>query len=126
MKLDAMNVGKMETLLREWGEQLDALVARSQAAGAAVASDYHKRIEDVKSQCKVAKTRLEEIRAAGSFRWQVFESAMEGRWKKLESAFKRVTKEEPAPATTAPVPSSTVAPLVDAQGDAPHTVPPPA
>jgi hypothetical protein len=94
MRLDAMNVQKMETLIKGWDVDLDAYLAKADQPGTKFADGFRSRVENVKSQCKSALGRLDQIKAYGCFRWQVFEQGMNGAWKKLDSAFRKLAEEE--------------------------------
>jgi hypothetical protein len=94
MRLDAMNVQKMEGLIKTWDVDLDAFLAKADQPGMKFAVGFRDRIEKVKSQCKSAQDRLDQIKAVGCFRWQVFEAGMDGAWKKLDAAFRKLTLEE--------------------------------
>jgi hypothetical protein len=90
-KMDA-RVGKMETQLKQWGAKLDELVAKAEEAGAEAKIDYRKRIDDLKSKHQVAQSKLAELRAGGSEKWDILKSGVESAWKELEVAFKKMTK----------------------------------
>jgi hypothetical protein len=89
-----MNVPKMESLIKKWDVDRDAFLAKSDQPDSKFADGFRNRIENVKLQCKSAPSRLEQIKAVGCFRWQVFEAGMNGAWKKLDSAFRKLTEEE--------------------------------
>jgi hypothetical protein len=94
MKLDAMTLGKMETQLKQWNLQIETFTAKSDDPGTTSPIDFRKHIDNVKSQCKATQERLDEIKAAGCFRWQVYEPGIIGTWKKLDNAFKRLSEED--------------------------------
>lgn len=84
------NVGRMETQLKHWGAKLDELVAKAEKAGAGMKIDHRKRIDDLKAKYQVAQSRLGELKAAGSEKWEVLKTGVESAWNELEAAFKKL------------------------------------
>jgi uncharacterized coiled-coil DUF342 family protein len=85
------NVGKMETQLKKWGAKLDELIAKADEAGAEAKVDYRKRIDDLKAKHHAATIKLDELKAAGSEKWETFKGGIESAWGELETAFKKLT-----------------------------------
>jgi hypothetical protein len=92
MKTVAANVGKMEAELRQWGVKLDKLMAKAEAAGTEVKSDYRKGVEDLKGKYKVAQSKFTESKAAGGAKWGILKTGLEAAWNDLEAAFKKMGK----------------------------------
>jgi len=90
METMAAHVGKMETRLKEWGAQLDELVAKGHEASAEAKIDYRKRIDDLKAKHQAAQAKLEELKTAGSEKWETFKAGVESAWNELEVAFKKM------------------------------------
>ncbi len=84
------HVAKMETRLEQYGARLDRLVAKAKEAGAEAKTDYRKRIQDLKAKYRAAQSRLDELRAAGSGKWDTVKAGVESAWAELEAAFKRL------------------------------------
>jgi hypothetical protein len=97
-----MNVQRMEGLIKTWDVDLDGLLAKADQPELKFAEGFRRRIEDVKLQCRSAQSMLDQIRAYGCFRWQVFEPGMNVAWKKLDAAFRRLTEEERGVPSQAP------------------------
>ena len=92
MKMDEADAGKMEAQLRNWGVKLDKVMARAEAAGTGVKIDYRKGVDDLKAKYKVAQSRFDECKAAGSTKWGIFKTGLEAAWNDLETAFKKLSK----------------------------------
>lgn len=86
-------MGKMEAQLHEWAVKLDELKAKTEAAGADVKAEYRKHVRDLKSKHRVAKRKLDQLKAAGTDELDTIKTSVEGIWAELETAFKKVTKE---------------------------------
>lgn len=84
------NVGRMETQLKQWGAKLDELIAKADEAGTAAKIDYRKRIDDLKAKHLAATAKLDELKVAGSEKWETFKSGIESAWGELETAFKKL------------------------------------
>jgi TolA-binding protein len=83
-------VGKMESQIKQWGIKIDELAAKADAAGAEAKSDYHKRIRDMKTKHQAAQAKLDEVKAAGSEKWETIKGGIESAWNELEASFKKL------------------------------------
>jgi len=84
------NMEKMEAQLKEWDKRIDGLAVRADNAGTQVKADYNKQIDDLKTKRRVAQSKFDELKKAGSEKWEVLKSGVEGAWKDLESTFKNL------------------------------------
>lgn len=84
------HVGKMETKLKRWGAKLDKLVAKAEEAGTDAKNDHRKRIDDLKAKHQMAQAKLDELKTAGSEKWETFKAGVESAWNDLETAFKKL------------------------------------
>jgi ribosome-associated translation inhibitor RaiA len=84
------NVGKMETQLKKWGAKLDELIAKADEASTEAKVDYHKRVDELKAKHQAATAKLDELKAAGSEKWDSFKTGIESAWSELETAFKKL------------------------------------
>jgi peptidoglycan hydrolase CwlO-like protein len=83
-------VGKLEAQLKQWGARLDELVAKADRAGTAARIDNRKRIDDLKAKVHAAQAKLDEVKAAGSEKWETLKTGVESAWSELELAFKKL------------------------------------
>jgi len=84
------NVGRLETQLKHWGAQLDEFVAKADRAGTAARIDNRKRIDVLKAKVQAAQSRLDEVKTAGSEKWDTLKTGVETAWNDLEIAFKKL------------------------------------
>ena len=84
-------VGKLETQLKQWGAKLDEFVAKADRAGTTARIDNRRRIDDLKAKVQAAQSKLDEVRTAGSERWETLKAGVESAWKDLEIAFKKLS-----------------------------------
>jgi len=84
------HVGKMESQLKQLGAKLDAIVAKAEGFGAEAKAEHGRRIDDLKAKQKVARAKLDELKAAGSEKWETFKTGVETSWTELEAAFKKL------------------------------------
>jgi peptidoglycan hydrolase CwlO-like protein len=84
------HVGKLETQLKQWGARLDELVAKADRAGTAARIDNRKRIDDLKAKVHAAQAKLDEVKTAGSEKWETLKTGVESAWSELELAFKKL------------------------------------
>jgi hypothetical protein len=84
------NVGQLETQLKQWGAKLDEFVAKADRAGTAARIDNRKRIDDLKAKVQAAQAKLDEVKTAGSEKWDTLKAGVESAWNDLETAFKKL------------------------------------
>jgi chromosome segregation ATPase len=92
MKKQKAQVGKVEAQLRQWGARIDELITKAEKAGEEAKIDYRKHIDELKAKHESAQARLEELKSAGSEKWEIIKTGVEGACKELESAFKKLTE----------------------------------
>jgi hypothetical protein len=85
------NVGKLESQLKQWGARLDEFVAKTDKAGTTARIDNRKRIDDLRAKCRAAQSKLDEVRTAGSNKWETLKTGVESAWSELEIAFKKLS-----------------------------------
>ena len=85
------HVGKMEKRLKRWGAKLDELAAKAEEVGVEAKADYHKHVDDLKTQHKDVRGKLEELKTASGNEWESFKRGVESAGKELEDAFKKMT-----------------------------------
>jgi hypothetical protein len=68
---------KLEAQLEEWQADLDKLVARAKQADADTRIAAERQIEDLQARQRVARERLDDLRAAGVDAWKDLASAAE-------------------------------------------------
>ena len=91
MQIVDANVGKMEGELQRWAAKLGELRSRGHTVGGELNLDYHLRLDDLEAKYDAAETKLDELKAAGSARWEAFSSDIESAWSELEAAFRKLT-----------------------------------
>ena len=85
------NLGLLESQLKQWGAKLDEFVARADRAGTTARIDNRRRIDDLKAKCQAAQSKLDEVRTAGSEKWDTLRAGVESAWGELEIAFKKLS-----------------------------------
>ena len=84
------NVDKLEAQLKLWSAKFDELVAKANVAGQQAKIDSRKQLDELKSRLAVARTKLEEAKAAGSEKWGILKDGVEHAWEELEGMFKKL------------------------------------
>jgi hypothetical protein len=84
-------VAKLEDQLRLWGAKLNELAAKVDVVGQETEIDARKHLDGMKAKIKVARSKLDEAKAAGGDKWDKFKSGIESSWKELEGAFQKLT-----------------------------------
>jgi peptidoglycan hydrolase CwlO-like protein len=90
MEKTEQDLGKLETQLQQWGAKLDEFVAKADRAGTAARIDNRKRIDELKAKVRAAQAKLDEVKTAGSEKWETLKAGVETAWNDLEIAFKKL------------------------------------
>jgi len=90
METAESQVGKMEAELRRWGAKLDELIRKADAVGTGAKMDYRERLEEMKDKYEAARERLDELKVAGTGKWEIFKGGIEDVWNELEAAFRKL------------------------------------
>ena len=83
-------VSKLEDQLTLWGAKFKELVAKVEVAGQETKIDARKHLDEVKAKLDLARSKLDEAKAAGGDRWDKFKAGVESAWKELEGAFHKL------------------------------------
>jgi hypothetical protein len=83
------DVRQMAAQLEHWGTQLDELVARTGAHGVEARRSAHASIDALKTKYATAHARLDELKTAGSAKWEMLKASIERAWNDLEGAFEK-------------------------------------
>jgi hypothetical protein len=87
-----MQVGKIEKQLAQWGARLDELAAKAATAGEDVIQKERQHIAELRAKRDEFAVKLQEMKAAGSDKWQTIKSGVDSAYDELEAAFRLVTK----------------------------------
>ena len=85
------NVNKLEDQLKLWGAKLSELVAKAEVAGQENKIEARKHLDDVKAKLAIARSKLDEAKAAGADTWDKFKAGIESSWKDIEGTFQKLT-----------------------------------
>jgi hypothetical protein len=88
----ADNLSKLEAQLKTWTAKLDDLVAKANAAGQQAKVDSRKQLDELKSKLEVARSKLDEAKAAGIGKWETLRQGVERTWQELEATFKKLVQ----------------------------------
>jgi hypothetical protein len=81
-------VEKMEAQLRLWGVKIDRLAAKTETGRVQARLDALMYVDELKALHAIAKSRLDEFRAAGATERARLEAEMKSAWEELDAAFK--------------------------------------
>jgi hypothetical protein len=84
------NVSKLEDQLKLWTAKLNEVAARAGVAGEQAKMASRRQVDELKTRLESARSKLEEAKAAGSEKWEIFRQGVEHTWQELEGAFKKL------------------------------------
>lgn len=78
---------KLDAQLKEWNAQIALLKAQAENAKADAKIDYYKAIEALEDKQNKAKTKLQELQAAGDEAWEAVKTGAEKAWAEVKIAY---------------------------------------
>ena len=78
---------KLAAQLKEWNAQVALFKARAENAKADAKVDYYKTIEALENKQDKAKTKLQELKAAGDEAWEAVKTGAEKAWADVMTAY---------------------------------------
>jgi hypothetical protein len=86
-------VGRMETQLKRWDADVDALAAEGEKASAEMRAAYHDRIEELRSSRAAAQKTFQEIRLASESAGAQMRAGMKVAWETMQRALEKVSRD---------------------------------
>ena len=93
MSMHSEYVATMETQLKKWDADVDALAAEGRKAGAAAGAAYDERIKDLRASRDAAQKKFLEIRQASESAGAQMQAAMQGAWEAMQKAFAKASSD---------------------------------
>ncbi len=92
------NIAKMDAQLKRWAVKIDDMVAKADVVEDHLRADYHKHLDNLKTQRTAAQARFEMVKGAGSQTWDAFQAGLKSVWTDAEHAFNELKADVPGPA----------------------------
>jgi Flp pilus assembly protein TadB len=86
----AATVEQMEAKL--WGAKIDELEAAGENRRVQAKLDRKSRLDDLRARRQLARTKLDELKAAGSEKWESFRAGVDQAASELDAALRRADK----------------------------------
>jgi uncharacterized coiled-coil DUF342 family protein len=91
MSMNSEYLARMETQLKKWDADVDALAAKGEKANAEARAAYHERIKDLRVSRDAAQRRFQEIRAATESAGAQMQTGMEVAWKTMQKTLEKLS-----------------------------------
>jgi len=86
-------LARMETQLKKWDADLEALAAEGQKASDGARAAYHERLKELRASRDAARQTLQEMRAAGGAAGEHLQSGMKSAWETMQKALEKAAAE---------------------------------
>lgn len=86
-------VTRMETQLKKWDADVDALAAKSEKASAQARAAYHEQIKNLRASRDAAQKTFQEIRVASESAGARMQAGMEMAWETMQKALEKVSSD---------------------------------
>lgn len=84
-------VARMETQMKKWDADVDALAARGKLASAEARSAYHRQVQKLRDGRDEAHKTFQEVRLASEAAGEKVKAKMEIAWDTMQKALAKVT-----------------------------------
>ncbi len=93
MNSNADYVASMQSRLKHWDAQVDAMVAESKQANAFEAARYEMQLDELRASRDAAQTAFKQIRMAGDEAGLQLQAGMESAWLAMQSQLAKASVE---------------------------------
>jgi uncharacterized protein YjbJ (UPF0337 family) len=93
MSMNTEYVAKMETQLKKWDADVDALAAEGEKANAAARAAYHEGIKNLRVSRDAAQKTFQEIRVASESAGAQMQAGMKTAWETMQKALEKVSSD---------------------------------
>jgi hypothetical protein len=93
MSMNADYVTRMETQLKKWDADVDALAAQGEKANAEGRAAYHAQIKNLRASRDSAQKTFQKIRVASEAAGAQMQAGMEAAWKTMQHSLEKVSSD---------------------------------
>ena len=93
MGMNAEYVAMMETQLKKWDADVDALAAQSEKASAEARAAYHAQIKDLRASRAAAQKTFQEISSANESAGAQMQAAMKASWETMQKSLEKLSSD---------------------------------
>jgi hypothetical protein len=93
MGMNAEYVAMMETQLKKWDADVDALAAQSEKAGDEARAAYHAQIKDLRANRDAAQKTFQEISNANESAGAQMQAAMKASWETMQKSLEKLSSD---------------------------------
>jgi chromosome segregation ATPase len=93
MSMHSEYIARMETQLKKWDADVDALAAKAKQASADTRAVYDERIKDLRASRDAAQKTFLEVRQAAESAGAQMQAAMQEAWETMQKAFEKVSSD---------------------------------
>ena len=84
-------VARMETQLKKWDADLDALAAKGEKASAEMRAAYHERVSELRASRGAVQTTFKQMTAATASAGEQMQAGMQVAWETMQKALEKVS-----------------------------------
>ena len=93
MSMNTEYVARMETQLKKWDADVDALAAQGEKASADARAAYHEQIKDLRASRDAAQKKFQEIRVASESAGEQMQAGMKAAWETMQKALEKASSD---------------------------------
>jgi hypothetical protein len=93
MDANSEYIARMETQLKKWDADVDALAAEAKKASADARAAYDEGIKDLRASRDAAQRTFLDVRLAAESAGAQMKAAMQGAWETMQKAFEKVSSD---------------------------------
>jgi translation initiation factor IF-2 len=93
MSMHSEYIARMETQLKKWDADVDALTAEGKKASAEARAVYDERIKDLRASRDAAQKTFLEFRQATESAGEQMRAAMQGAWETMQKALEKASSD---------------------------------
>ena len=93
MSMNSEYVAMMETQLKKWDADVDALAAQSEKASAEARAAYHAQIKDLRASRDAAQKTFQEMSNANESAGAQMQAGMKAAWETMQKSLEKLSSD---------------------------------
>ena len=83
-------VSQMQTQLKKWDAEIDAMAAKANEIGADARDKYYDQLKTMRASREAATQKMHEVTSASEAAWQEMQKGMETAWDSMKTAMEKM------------------------------------
>ena len=84
-------IAQMQSQLKKWDAEIDAMTAKANEIGAEARDKYYDQLKTMRTSREAVTQKMHEVTSASEAAWQEMQKGMESAWDSMKGAMEKMT-----------------------------------